>query len=248
MANFAQFFEKFKAASGGKYNGLVNLYRYYPNDLGAEKDSIVKLEEFPNSEIPEAVAKDILQLIVWDKLLLDKFKSQKVADLVAFGAIKAGMWFEKKKLPGYYAKSHVGKHLQNACNTPSVHLTRTKLVVDGIIGPKTLTDVNYISSKKEALLYNELLRRLEADINYGKASTVFVPSEVSTPEPLPKDDNGNDDLAPIEEQPLLSKIADDTKNTLPTWAILLVAFGVTTTILYLIFRRKARTTTIVYKR
>lgn len=251
MADFNQFFTKFKAAAGGKYNGLVNLYRYYPKDFGAAPDSIVKLEEFPNSEIPEATAKDVLQVIVWDQLSLKKIKSQKVAELVAFGAAKAGMWFEKKKLGGYYAKSHVGKHLQLACNDPSVHTTKTKLAVDGIIGPKTITDTNYITSKNEAMLYNELLRRLEADTNYGGGSSVFVPTDATTPEPLPKDENGNENKEPVPEQPLLSKIKDDTQNTFPTWVLLLAAFGITTTVLFLLFKRrrnKSNTTTVIYTR
>lgn len=95
--------------------------------LAAYRNKIVTVADVKNLTLDEA--KEIYKALYWNEIQLDKIDSQLIADVVFDQAVNRG-------------NRTAIKNLQESYNT----ISRTKLVVDGDIGPKTISAINEIDS------------------------------------------------------------------------------------------------------
>ncbi len=146
MANFEEAIKGVLEIEGGYVN--------HPNDKGgptnfgitqatlsAFRGKSVSVEDVKNLTIFEA--KQIYKKNYWDAANLDKFDSQLIADVVFDQGVNRGV-------------STAVKNLQESYNATS----RTKLAIDGKVGPKTLAAVN---STNELILAASFLKDAQLD-------------------------------------------------------------------------------------
>ena len=136
MADFFPAFLKLMGHEGGYVN--------HPSDPGGETKYGISKRVFPDEDIPNLTldrAMELARIHYWNAMNLDQIKDQRVATQLLDGGFNAG--------PG-----QAGKWLQRACNLVS----GTELLVDGVIGPKTLEAVN-TSRDQTALWYALILQQ-----------------------------------------------------------------------------------------
>lgn len=152
MANFNLYTPQLHANEGGFVNhpddpggatnkGItLNTFRKYYND---ESLGIENLKDLTTEE-----ANEIYKEFYWDKIRGDDFDSQKLAEIVFDFAVNSGV-------------SRAGKMLQYLLRRDYVADT----IIDGIIGPQTISATN-IASKKTDRLYGSFIKMREDYYNF----------------------------------------------------------------------------------
>jgi len=120
MADFKPAVEKILKYEGGYVNN--------PDDYGRETNFGISKRQYPNRDIKGLTRDDAIRIYYddyWCKFLGDKISSQAVAEELMDSAVNMG-WHR------------AGTFLQEALN----FLTGSALLVDGLVGPKTIDAAN----------------------------------------------------------------------------------------------------------
>ena len=153
MADFNEAWRLTSVWEGGYVNNL--------NDPGGETNFGISKKSYPNLNIKALRVEDAKQIYrkdFWNRCKLNQVDSQRIANKIFDIAVNSGT-------------SKAGKMLQEACN-----ILGKSLVVDGVIGEKTMQATNsfkYDEAVEKVLIYLRVKYYLELAENPKRRSFLF---------------------------------------------------------------------------